>query len=113
MNDKDLLDRGYHRYDPTSFRCVGLTDCFQKRFDDEKGKKYFINVNKWEGWYHPTTNEFFGPAYEYEITFTKNGAPIRMLFYANWTIEDVELEAERIWATMGYDYYEEWENEID
>lgn len=109
MENKDLLNRGYHRYAPTRFHADGITDCFQKRFDDKKGKKYFINVNKWEGWYHPTTNELFAPAYEYEIVFTKNGAPIRMLFYSNWTIEDVEVEAERIWATMGYDYYEEVE----
>ena len=45
---KFLEDRGYKRYSPSVIDGEGVTDCFQKRFDDEKGKKYFINVKRWD-----------------------------------------------------------------
>ena len=47
MNDKEILENGYHEYKPTCFHNDGITKCFQKRFDDDIGKKYFIDINKW------------------------------------------------------------------
>lgn len=34
---------GFHEYKPTQFDRYAIT-CFQKRYDDEIGKKYFVDA---------------------------------------------------------------------
>lgn len=109
MNDNDILNAGYKEYKPTPFHSEGVTRCFQKRFDDEKGKKYFIDINKWEFPPHPHTGEQIPESYEFETQFNKNDKPMNITLFNRWEIEEVEQFFEEMWIKMNLDYYERWE----
>ena len=113
MTDKEILDRGYHRYERTQFDNWYVECHFQKRFDDEKGKKYFIDVNKYKQYEHPSTGELTGNVYEYEVNLEPKNykGAIRILFFAGATLDEVEKQVEELFATGNYEYYEEWEKE--
>lgn len=53
MTDDFLLQHGYVKYNPTPFDNKLVVARFQKRFDDEYGKKYFIDVLKWSNEFIP------------------------------------------------------------
>ena len=104
-----LTNKGYHEYKPTKFHSDGIEKCFQKRFSDKKGTRYFIDVNQWEDMTHPKTGEQIDGGYEYEVYFydnTDKHLPIRMLFYAGWNVDDVEKYAEKMFDSGIYGYYE-------
>lgn len=107
-----LIARGYHEYLPSPLDHQGIQRCFQKRFDDEIGKKYFINVHEWESIRHPHTGEITGPSYEYEVYLEteEEHDPVRILFYSSWNIEKVEKYLDHLFSTGGYAYYEKWED---
>ena len=49
MTKQELLDAGYKRWEPAPYEknnCV--TDLFQKCVTDDDGKRYFINVRRWD-----------------------------------------------------------------
>ena len=110
MTDKELIALGFKEYPPTRFDSDGIEGCFQKRYDDDKGKKYFININKWKEWRHPHTNEVEPPNYEYTSQlYKKNGHdPLNLLFHSSWTLEDVEKYMEALWNTGLFEHYEEF-----
>ena len=105
MDDKEILENGYHEYEPTCFHSDGITKCFQKRFDDDIGKKYFIDIHKWDydhGDYHHLS-------YEFSVQLHYNDKPIDLTLFNNWEIKDVEEWIEEVWKDMGCDYYERWD----
>ena len=54
MDDEYLLERGYKEYLPNPvLDNESIVKKFQKRFDDDFGKKYFIDVTKWSHDYVP------------------------------------------------------------
>lgn len=110
------MERGYTEYPPQSFDSYSTVSNFQKRFDDESGKKYFIDVHKCsndfmsdydkqQDWY----NQY---SYEYSCQLYKKGshAPLNMLFFSDWNLEDVENFVESLFATGQLDYYERRED---
>ena len=108
MVDQDFLSAGFHEFSPSRFEHDGVETCFQKRYDDDHGKKYFITVNKWRAWEHPYTHEIFPSDYEYHIQMYKkddHGA-IDILFHSSWNLVDVENYMEKLWDTGLFDYYE-------
>lgn len=111
--DEKLIERGYHAYPPGPFDDDGIIACFQKRFDDEEGKKYFINVHKWRPLEHPHTHDTIPSGYEYAVQLeTKDKRnPINLLFFASWSIEEVEQHVETLFATGMYRHYEYWDIE--
>ena len=111
MTDQDFIERGYKEFRPTSLDSPYVEKCFQKRFDDDRGKKYFITVKKWEGWTHPHTGDKSPPGYEYDIQMYKKGDhdAIDILFHSTWSIEAVEDYMEKLWNTGLFDYYELWD----
>lgn len=108
MTDELLLKRGYKEYAPTQFHNEYIVKCFQKRFDDDKGKKYFINVDKYD-MPEPVTDAF---PYEFEVYLSlKDGDAIKMLLYgSDWDINTVEKYIEKLFSTGDYEYYELWED---
>ena len=78
-----LEKKGYREYRPTQFD-KDVEKCWQKRFDDDTGKKYFIDAKMYPSWTHPHTGEITPPGFEYEVYFTcgEDERPVRMLFYA-------------------------------
>jgi hypothetical protein len=114
LTDEIILSEGYKEYKPTKFHNQGVVKCFQKRFDDEAGKKYFIDVNKWywrdivpahrrDSWYKEYTYEF-----ETQVYGIKDHDAIDLTFHSSWELEDVEEFVEKIFQTGMLDYYEKW-----
>ena len=111
MNDECLLERGYKKYNPTPFDSCSVVARFQKRFDDEYGIKYFIDILKWSNDYIPKENrdKWYKPfTYNYEIQFTvsEEEKSLNMEFFPTWTIEEVENFAEEMFLKMQLNHYE-------
>lgn len=109
MKDREIIDKGYKEFKPDPIHYKGIMKCFQKRFDDDIGKKYFININKWD-W----TDYDIMPqdcTYEFEVQLYSKGKhnPINLKFFNGWDIDSVEEHMNNIWNSNIYDYYEEWE----
>lgn len=114
--DDYFLERGYHKYDRTDFQRGELyLYNFQKRFDDDKGKKYFIDVHKishewmreWDKqqpWYTP-----YSYTYSCQLYKKDTRAPVDMEFFSDWTIEQVEEFVERLFQNGELDYYEKYD----
>ena len=114
MTNEFLIERGYRRYDPTPFDAYAVVDRFQKRFDDDLGKKYFINVVRYSNDYIPEDRrgEWWTPfSYEYEVQVEKEENPINLCFFASWTLEDVEIFVSNFFAKMHLNYYERWDEQ--
>ena len=103
-----LLDRGFCEFRKGPFQDDGIKTCFQKRYDDKIGKKYFITVNLWDAWRHPYTGKVIPACLEYSVQLYSKGAhnAVNLLFLSSWTIDLVEEHMERLWDTGLYDYYE-------
>ena len=110
MTREEILHRGYHSYQPTVFESDGIVACYQKRFDDECGKRYFIHVHEWAP-LQLRNGEETGPNFEYEVYLYQRGShhPIQLLFYAGWELLEVEAHAQALFETDMYDYYERWD----
>jgi hypothetical protein len=113
MDDNYLLDRGYKEYPITPFDDEYIVARFQKRFDDEVGKKYFINVVKWSHDFVPECrrDSLWTPySYEYEVQVAMNeDDPINLNFFSCWTLENVEKFMEEFFVKMLPKYYETWD----
>lgn len=116
MTNEYLLERGYKKYPPSPLDNEHVVARFQKRFDDNFGKKYFINVIKWSNDFIPVSyrDEFWNPfVFEYEVytTMSKEQNALNLKFYTNWTLEDVEKFMEDFFEKMKPNYYEAWDEE--
>lgn len=110
MTDVEIINAGYKEYKPTPFHSEAVTKCFQKRFDDDYGKKYFIDINKWEFPPHPHTGELMPVSYEFGAQIEFNDKPINFTLFSGWEIEDAEKWVEDMWQNMNGDYYEKWDD---
>ena len=114
MTDEYLLEKGYRKYSPTPFDNESIVARFQKRFDDDFGKKYFINILRWSQDYIPVSHrgDYWEPyAYEYEIHFSmhEDDKSLKLHFFNNWSLEDVEMFSEDFFEKMKPNYYEDWD----
>ena len=109
MTDEYIIEKGYKEFEPSSLKNNSISKCFQKRFDDENGKKYFITINKWD-WTWTHRDDMPDHSYELETQLYKKDTrePIDMTFFSGWEIDDTEEYLEKIWNTEMFDYYEEW-----
>lgn len=116
MTDQDLLDRGFKEYPPTyPIDYDGIETKFQKRYDDEVGKRYFIIVNKWKPFFDSRTGKTWGSNYEYEVYFQKDDGKggskaINILLYSGWDVDEAEEYVWKLFETGLFDYYEKWED---
>ena len=114
LNDEYILSKGYKEFSPTRFHNSSVVKCFQKRFTDDIGKRYFININKWywgdivpeyrkDEWYQDYT-------YEYEVQLYRKDThdAVDISFHSSWTLEQDEEHMEKLFETGMYDYYEMW-----
>lgn len=115
MTDNYLLERGYKQYNPTPvIDNESIVAKFQKRFDDDLGKKYFIDVAKWSHDYVPEYRRDkwwkpFSYAYHLYVTMFEEEKPIFFEFGTSWAIEEVESFAEEFFNKMKPNYYERWD----
>ena len=112
ITDEVLLNAGYKQFKiGLEFHPTAETG-FQKRFDDEIGKKYFITCIKYPAWEHPYMKETIPASYEFEIQFSdkETNCPVNVLLFAGWeNIESVEKRAEDFWNMGCWKYYERFE----
>lgn len=110
MTDGYLISKGYKKYKPTPFDQENFVVArFQKRFDDEIGKKYFINVVKYS-WDFIDESKRDTYIYEYEgqVSFGENKKSLNLRFSDAWAIEEVEEYMEKLFKVMDANYYEKW-----
>ena len=110
MTDQELLDRGFKQFNPTPFDSDGIETCFQKRYDDDVGKRYFITVHKWKPMTHPHTHEVFPASYEYNVQLSgkANHDAVDVLFHSTWELDAVEDCLRKMFETGMFDYYEKF-----
>ena len=116
MNDNYLLEHGYKEYKPTPFDNSSVVARFQKRFDDDFGKKYFIDVLKYSNDYVPANrrDEWWKPFsyyYETQVTLFKEEKALNLEFFSDWTLEEVEKFMEEMFENMKLNYYESWDGD--
>ena len=107
---KEILENnGYRKHAPSRFDGEFVVARYQKRFDDEIGKKYYIDVIEWE--FPPDVHTDY-LRFEFETQLTKDEAPMNIkLFGAQWSIKGAENMIEEIWRNQGMDYYARWDEE--
>ena len=109
MNENSFLERGYARFSPGPYDSEFVECLFQKRVDDEVGKKYFISVKK----YLPFVKdgkEIASESFEFGINLTDKATdkPVNINLYSGWTIEEAEARAEEFWNMGVWRHYEKW-----
>lgn len=113
---QDLLNRGFKEFPPTyPIDPAGVRTKYQKRYDDEIGKRYFITVSEWEPIFDSRTGETWPINYEYDVYFSRDDGKggtkaIKILLYAGWDVDEVEEYVRKLFETGLFDYYEKWED---
>jgi hypothetical protein len=108
---EDWISAGYKRFDQVAARqyaAFGL----QKRFDDDKGKQYYITVfvyhNKEFMLRFPDMHPF---TFEPECQFMQRDSitvNTTLLIHKNSSIAEVEAMVHKLWVALGKPYYEIW-----
>lgn len=116
MNDDYILEHGYKPYDPIQFDNYNVVKRFQKRFDDDFGKKYFIDILKWSNDYVPKgrRDSWWTPftyTYEVQVTMHEEENALNLEFFSGWTLENVENFMKDFFEKMKPNYYESWNEE--
>lgn len=108
MKDNEILDHGFHEYKPGVLDGHFTERCFQKRYDDEIGIKYFITIKKHIWPNHPYTGEEIPPSYECEVNFYQKGTheALNLLYHNGWTLTDVEDYTEKLWNSGLFEHYD-------
>lgn len=116
MTDEYILEKGYKQYNATLYDNEGIIARFQKRFDDECGKKYFIDILKWSNDFIPVERRdiYWKPySYEYQVQISmyEEENPINLHFFSNWTLDRVEEFMADFFEKMCVNYYELWDGQ--
>ena len=116
MNDEYLIEHGYKYYPPTILNSSSVVALFQKRFDDNFGKKYFITISKWSHEYIPVHKrdkwwKQFTYTYDVQISMFEQEKSINLEFFSDWVLEEVEKYMEDFFEKMKPNYYEYWNEE--
>ena len=120
---KELLEKaGYKIYNHNVEFEPHIVRKWQKRFDDEIGTKYFINIDETYGWnpHNDKGEEFhnFWPSVQFDIEvpgYGFNSLNIELVQwfnesgqYSHITIEKMEEIVEEIWSKLKGSYYEKF-----
>ena len=111
MTEEYILSKGYHKEKPLQFDDKAVICRYQKSFDDEIGKKYFIDILKYDLSRVPEkmqTELKDIDAYEFEmqVTIGEGNKVINMRYFCDWTLDDVEKFAADFFDKMKINYYE-------
>lgn len=116
MTDEYILKKGYKQYKSTSYDNEYIVAMFQKRFDDEYGKKYFINVLKWSNDFMPVERrdvcwQPYSYEYKVQVSIYEEQNPINLHFFSNWTLDRVEEFMADFFKKMCINHYELWDGQ--
>lgn len=113
MTKQELIDAGYNRFEPAPIDNECITDLFQKCVTDDVGKKYFINVKRWDFSIHGQRNDPIGYETEVQFRHISNGEYTDIVCLDGWSIKDTEKYFADLWNTGMFRYYEKWEYDDD
>lgn len=106
-----LIPKGFHEYTPPDFRRYeGLATIFQKRYEDDIGKKYFIDAKIWDWTWTDKIPERFHIEYECQL-YQKGTHDAFNVEFIDWTLEQVVDYIEKMFENGMLDYYETWEGD--
>lgn len=108
--EKKLIEHGYKKWIPNS-RIDVFDYLYQKRFDDDLGKKYFIDFQFYDymKYYHD-----HGISVKASVTFNNDNEEPGKLDKTVWinfdfnSIEQAETFVEEMWKASNSQYYELW-----
>jgi hypothetical protein len=112
ISQENLEKAGYKRYLNTiNKQQHNYLESYEKRFDAERGKKYFIHIDCWDMQeFIPSRKGLdFSPKAQF-ITDKDETFNVEYFAREDTTIEKMEAFFEKIWNSMNCQYYEEWEN---
>lgn len=109
-SEKELLANGYKRYKPSVVDGECVTDLYQKCFRDDTGKKYYINVKRWDMSRYSDANHTYPVSFEYDVQMyqKKTHNAVNIEFFSDWTLADVEEHVEWLFSSGRFDYYEKF-----
>lgn len=103
-----LVPRGFHKYNPTPYDNESVCCNFQKRYDDEIGKKYFIDVKIWDWTRFDRIPEKY--SMEFNGQYYQKGTHNAVNFtFIDWTLDEVEKWIEDLFQVGFIEHYEEWD----
>ena len=110
LSDKLFEESGYTEYPRHYFEDEIIEKHYQKRFDDELGKKYFIDVEKFGRCFLPN-GSLIEENYEFNVQFKdkETNKPCNIKLFSGWTIKEAEKKVEEMWQSGLWEYYEKWE----
>jgi len=106
VNVENLQAHGYKPYSQGNLKqkfADSYIGSFQKRIDDQEGKKYFINVNQFT-FDLPIMNK---ETYDFSCQFTnRDGKHVNVSLHwePTMTISYIESFYEEMWQNMKFDY---------
>lgn len=107
ITKENLLKSGYRAYKTnikTNNECY--VESYEKRFDDEKGKKYFIHYDCYDN--RRLSKHITKIDFQAKAQFNTNKETFNITYLINnTTIEDVEQFFEEIFKKMNCKHYEE------
>ena len=111
MTEEYIISKGYYKGKPSQFDDKAVICRYQKRFDDEIGKKYFIDILKYDLSRVPEKmqtelKEIDAYEFEMQVTIGEGNKVINMRYFCDWTLDDVEKFAEDFFDKMKINYYE-------
>lgn len=102
---EEIKDKTFNEYQKSSLDSSSVIKCYQKKYRDTRGIKYFIDVKLYKI-IHPTTKEDLG-GYEISGQFylKPNHDAVNMEFLDS-TISEVESFIDKLFDSGDLDYYE-------
>lgn len=107
-SEEQLRERGFLSYPPTVFDSSNVVIRYQKRYDDEIGKRYFLDCKVWDWTW--TGRVPMDRSYELETQLYQKGTheAIDLNFHDN-DLEAVEKFIDALFDAGLVEHYEEWE----
>ena len=108
ITQEDLISAGYKPFKQKNI-CEFTESFWQKRFDDDKGKKYFITLAEYDNSKYKDTYQFEGRySFQSDTQFVSSGVTFNIEMLSPKSVEEMEEFFENMWVKLSCDYYEEF-----
>lgn len=106
--EKELKEKNFHEYKPSSIESPSVDKCWQKRYDDEQGnKRYFLDVKHYK-LRHPTLGTDLSGYEVYTQLYMKGSHnAFNINFLDGTTITEAEQFIDELFESGKLDNYED------
>ena len=102
-----LISHGFKEYHDY-LASPGVAASFQKRYDDELGKKYFINVDVWDWTYTDEVPVNYSIEFNGQYYQNKTHNAVNFTFI-DWELEQIENWLDSLFDNHLIEHYELWD----